>query len=132
MSRNGQLYNFVCAVFLVCLGAPLHASNLLFAKDMPIAKMTEADIEIMSAAVDETLSDVADGAERRWENPETGAGGTLTPLSTAEKSGQLCRRLEIANHAKGTSARSVEEFCRQADGLWKIRSGQKGAGSSSR
>jgi surface antigen len=129
MSRNGILTNFMCAICLVCLSAPLHASNLRFAKDMPVSQMTDSDIEIMSAAVDETLSDVADGVARHWKNPETDAGGTLTPLSTSEESGLLCRRLEIANQAKGMSARSVHQFCRQADGLWKIRSAPAGAAS---
>jgi hypothetical protein len=34
-------------------------------KDMPISQMTEADIEIMSSAINETLADVADGTARR-------------------------------------------------------------------
>ena len=94
---------------------------------MPISEMTDADVEIMSAAINETLSDVADGVARRWKNPETNAGGTLTPLSTSEESGLLCRRLEIANQARDLAARSVHEFCRQADGLWKTRSIPTGA-----
>lgn len=132
MSRNGLVTNCARAICLVCLSAPLHASNLFFAKDMPVSQMTDSDIEIMSAAIDETLSDVDDGAARHWKNPETDAGGTLTPLSTSEENGLLCRRLEIANQAKGKSARSVHQFCRQADGLWKIRSVPAEAGSASR
>jgi hypothetical protein len=132
MSRNGLLNFCARAICLVCINAPLHASNLYFAKDMPVSAMTEADVEIMSAAVDETLSDGVDGVARHWNNPETDAGGTLTSLSTSEESGLICRRLEIANQAKGLTSRSVHEFCRSADGVWKIRSVPAGAGGASR
>jgi surface antigen len=129
MSNNGLLRNCLRAICLACLSAPLYAANVWFAKDMPISQMTDADIAIMSAAIEQTLDDADDGATQHWRNPETDAGGALTPLSTSEDGGMLCRQLEIANQAKGKSARSVFDYCRQADGSWKLRSGPSAADS---
>jgi len=123
MAHKRFLWNCLRAVSLVFLSAPIYASNVWFAKDMPISQMSEADIAIMSAAIDQTLANVADGVTQRWSNPDTDAGGALTPLSTSEEGGLLCRQLEIANQAGGRSARSVHQYCRQADGSWKLRAG---------
>jgi hypothetical protein len=121
MVSQRLLCNGALAIYLTFLGMPIYASNLWFAHDMPISAMTDADIEIFSSAVDEALNDAADGDTRHWKNPETGAGGDLTLLSTSEKDGMRCRRLQIANEAKRKTARSDLDFCRQDDGSWKVR-----------
>lgn len=114
MLHKGLLPSCLRAICLTCLSAPLCAANVWLAKDMPIYQMTEANIAMMSADIDQTLDAVADGATQHWRNPETDAGGALTPLSTSEDGGMLCRRLEIAN---------------QAEGSWKLRSGPSTADS---
>jgi surface antigen len=129
MFHKRLLTNCLRVVCFACLSAPLYAANDWFAKDMPISQMTEVDIEIMSSAINETLADVADGETQHWSNPETDASGTLTPMSTSEDGDMLCRQLQIANEAKGKTAQSVYEFCRQADGSWKVRSGRPSADS---
>jgi surface antigen len=120
MYPKGLLSNSLCAACLFALAAPALASNVWFARDMPMSQMTEADRAVLSAAADEVLETGADGATQRWENPETGAGGLLTPQSIAERDGMRCRRLQIANEVKGSTARSEFDFCRQADGSWKV------------
>ena len=121
--------NCAGAIFFVCLTPPLYAANVWFAQDMPISQMTGADIEILSSAAEEALENAPDGETRQWENPETGAGGALTPLSTSEEDGMRCRRLEIANEAKGKTARTEFDYCRQADGSWKVLSAPAAAGA---
>jgi surface antigen len=130
MSPKGLLRHGVRAICVACLTTPLYAANVWFTKDMPMSQMTEADIEILSSAADEALDDVADGDTRHWENPETGAGGALTPLSTSERDGMRCRRLQIANEAGGKTARSEFDFCRQGDGSWKVLSEPPAAGTT--
>lgn len=129
MPHSDCLMNCLRAVSLVCLSAPICAANVWFASDMPISQMNEADLAIMSSAIERTLVDVVDGVTQRWSNPETNASGALTPLSTSEEGGMLCRKLEIANEAGGRTARSVFDYCRQADGSWKLRSGPASADS---
>ena len=121
--------NCAGAIFFVCLTPPLYAANVWFAQDMPISQMTGADIEILSSAAEEALENAPDGETRQWENPETGAGGALTPLSTSEEDGMRCRRLEVANEAKGKTARTEFDYCRQADGSWKVLSAPAAAGA---
>jgi len=61
MPHSDFLMNCLRAVSLVCLSAPIYAANVWFASDMPISQMNEADLAIMSSAIDQTLADVADG-----------------------------------------------------------------------
>jgi hypothetical protein len=130
MSPKPLLRNSALAICVACLATPIFAANVWFAHDMPMSEMTEADIEILSSAADEALENAPDGDTRLWENPETGAGGALTPLSTSEQDGMRCRRLQIANEAGGKTARSEFDFCRQADGSWKVLSPPAAAGST--
>jgi surface antigen len=94
------------------------ASNVQFLRDAPIAKMTKEDLALFQTNMHEALEQDADGATRRWKNPNTGASGALTPVSTSEQNGLKCRRLEIVNTVQGLTGRSTFDMCRQADGTW--------------
>jgi surface antigen len=87
-------------------------------RDAPIAKMTKEDLALFQTNMREALEQDPDGTTRRWENPKTGASGTLTPVSTFEQNGMKCRRLEIVSDAQGLTARSTFNMCKQADGTW--------------
>jgi surface antigen len=96
------------------------AQNLWFTRDMPISRMNSEDINILQAAVFDTLDNVANGQSRHWENPKTRAHGDLTPRSSFTDAGLRCRELEIANSAGGLDNRSVITLCKLPEG-WKIR-----------
>jgi surface antigen len=100
---------------------PLHAVNTFFMDNMPIARMSSEDIDILLRAVNETLDQAPDGTTRRWDNPDTGAGGLLTPRNSYKDKDRDCRDLEVENHAGGMTNRSVIPACRQPDGTWKAR-----------
>jgi surface antigen len=108
----------VALLTLVALSAPVSASNIQFLRDAPIAKMTKEDLALFQTNMREALEQDPDGTTRRWENPNTGASGTLTPVSTSEQNGVKCRRLDIVNTVQGLTARSTFNMCRQADGTW--------------
>lgn len=103
---------------LLIPGTPAPASNLQFLRDAPVAKMTKDDLALFQSNLRAALDQNADGSTRRWENPATGASGTLTPVSTYEQDGATCRRLEIVNTVQGITGRSTFNMCRQADGTW--------------
>jgi surface antigen len=105
---------------IVCGAAPALAGNVTFMKNTAISKMTDADLELLRSTARNLLDYTVDGEPRRWHNPETGATGVLTVLSTAEQEGSLCRQLEMFNEVQGLSGRSMFTFCRQADGSCKI------------
>jgi surface antigen len=79
-------------------------------------------MEVMHDAARHALNYGKDGESTRWENPETGAKGILTPLDSYEEKEMFCRRLEAFNEVGGASGRSVFVFCRQEDGNWLISS----------
>jgi len=105
---------------LICITATAHAGNVRFLKDSAISKMTDADLELLRSSARNVLEYAADGESRRWENSQTGAKGVLTPLTTFDRDGAPCRKLEVFNEVKGVAGRSVFDFCRQADGTWKV------------
>ncbi|UCE89755.1 MAG: hypothetical protein JSW10_02660 [Pseudomonadota bacterium] len=115
--------------FAYCVPALLLAlcSTLAFASNWatmheqgPISFFKEQDLALFERKVQEALDSTPDGATRSWSNEETGASGTLTPSASHERDGTKCRRLEIFNSAGGRQGRSVFNFCRQADGSWKV------------
>ncbi len=112
--------NAVALAALVFVAAPAFASNVMFLNDTALSKMNDEDLEIARAAARDALDNAADGESRRWGNAQTGASGVITPISTYEQDGTACRRTEFFNEAQGVQGRSVFEFCRQADGTWRI------------
>jgi surface antigen len=57
-----------------------------------------------------------------WENPKTGAHGTVTPLTSAYTTdGVLCRDF-IASYVRGTSEAWLQgEACRTDPNQWEVR-----------
>ena len=57
-----------------------------------------------------------------WENPSTGARGTVTPLATAyNQDGATCRDF-LASYVKDGSESWLQgEACRAARGKWEVR-----------
>lgn len=94
-------------------------SGLRFLEYSPARYFTEQDWELARQTTRKALDEVADGDSVSWENPETGHGGTLTPLSSSEKDGNRCRVLRVENHANKLEATGNFEYCRQADGTWR-------------
>jgi surface antigen len=107
-------------VALVALPLVVNAANWRFLQHSPASQFTEKDFELFTSSGEEALDEAPDGDNRGWKNPDTGAFGTVQPLSTYEAHGTTCRKVEIFNSAGGFSATSRFDFCQQADGSWKV------------
>ena len=61
-------------------------------------------------------------ASAPWENPRTGARGTVTPIATAyTQDGQTCRDF-LASYVQGSAQSWMQgEACKQDKGIWEIR-----------
>jgi surface antigen len=119
MTLKAYLYRgFLVAV--LAAAAPALASNLNFMKDTPYTHFTDEDHKIFNETLNDTLNNGADGESRAWSNPKTKAGGEVKPLKTFERKGTPCRTVYIANKAKGRSASSKYNFCKQASGTWAL------------
>jgi surface antigen len=86
------------------------------------ADIAEGDLAIARAAASEVLARGGKDASLPWENPQTGARGTVTPIASAyTQDGFVCRDF-LASYVKdGTEAWIRGEACRQHKGRWEVR-----------
>jgi surface antigen len=82
---------------------------------------SNADLAVASAATTALLEQ--DGASGPWENPLTGARGTVTPLAAAYRdNGSECRDF-LASYVRETAEAWMQgEACRNGFGRWEVRS----------
>ena len=94
----------------------------------PVASKTltgmppEGDLAFARAAVSEVLSRGGKDASAPWENPWTGARGTVTPVASAyNQDGTTCRDFLASYELGGSSAWLQGEACRASKGKWEVR-----------
>ena len=82
----------------------------------------EGDLAIARAAVSEVLAKGGKDTSMPWENPKTGARGTITPLAAAySQDGFTCRDF-LASYVKNGSESWLQgEACRADRGKWEVR-----------
>jgi surface antigen len=84
----------------------------------------EADLVIARAAVSEVMSKGGKDTSVSWENPKTGARGTVTPIASARnEDGQTCHEFLASFEREGGSSSWMQgEACRTANkGKWEVR-----------
>jgi surface antigen len=89
----------------------------------PLAGMpTEGDLAFARAAVSEVLSRGGKDASAPWENPSTGARGTVTPIASAySQDGTTCREFLASYERDGSSSWMQGEACRANKGKWEVK-----------
>ena len=84
--------------------------------------LSRADLAVASAATT-TLLDNDDDVSGPWENPLTGARGTITPLAaTYRDNGVECRDFLASYVRESAEAWMQGEACRNRAGRWEVRS----------
>jgi hypothetical protein len=84
----------------------------------------EGDLVIARAAVSEVLNKGAKDASVPWENPKTGARGTVTPIASAySQDGLTCREFLASYVREGSESWLQGEACRASasKGKWEVR-----------
>jgi surface antigen len=91
------------------------------ASPQPLAAPADAgDLSAVRAAASTMLSSGEPGTQ--WENPATGARGTITPLASNAQGGTQCRDF-LASYVREQSESWLEgEACRDPSGRWDVRS----------
>jgi len=85
------------------------------------ASPPDADLELAKAAARDVLARGRDDSVP-WENPKTGARGTVTPLASAyTQDGFVCRDFLASYVRKGTESWLQGEACRVHHGRWEVR-----------
>jgi hypothetical protein len=83
----------------------------------------EADLAVARAAVSEVLTRGGKDSSLPWENPYTGARGTITPLTSADNQDETSCRDFLASYVKnGAESWLQGEACRAERGRWEVRS----------
>jgi 17 kDa outer membrane surface antigen len=81
----------------------------------------EGDLVIARAAIAEVFSKGGKHSSVPWENPKTGARGTVTPLAPASRQdGASCRDFLASYVRNGSESWLQGEACR-ARGKWEVR-----------
>lgn len=89
----------------------------------PQALPSESDLNYARAAIVEMLTRGDRETSVPWENPGSGAHGTVTPIATAYAlDGATCHGF-LASHVRDKVETWMEgEACRQKRGLWEVKS----------
>jgi hypothetical protein len=99
------------------LGAAGHGLRVVGA-----APPADGDLAYASAAAASVLARGGKDASIPWENPQTGAGGNITPLATAYSEGGLPCRDFLASYVHGGSHDWLQgAACRDAQGTWEVK-----------
>ncbi|MET0219139.1 MAG: RT0821/Lpp0805 family surface protein [Tardiphaga sp.] len=83
---------------------------------------TEADLALARTAASDVLTKGSKDSSQPWENPATGARGSVTPLAAAYTSeGRTCRDF-LASYVHGTTESWLQgAACRAGQGRWDVR-----------
>lgn len=86
-------------------------------------KINPGDWSLATVALQEALAKGEEGASVPWQNPSTGARGTVTPVANAfVQEGFACRNF-LASHVGNGSEQWFEgTACRVHRGEWDVRS----------
>jgi surface antigen len=89
----------------------------------PLTEMPpEGDLVIARAVVSEVLSKGGKGTSLPWENPKTGARGTITPIASAySDNGETCQEFLASYIRTGSESWLQGEACRAGGGKWEVR-----------
>jgi surface antigen len=84
---------------------------------------TEGDLAFARNAASDVLTKGDKDSSQPWENPETGARGSVTPLAEAYSSeGRTCRDF-LASYVNGQSENWLQgAACQSSQGRWEIHS----------
>jgi surface antigen len=82
----------------------------------------DTDLAYARAAASEVLRRGEKDASLPWENPHSGARGTITPLATAyTQDGQTCRNFLASYVTSSAEAWLQGEACQEQKGGWEVR-----------
>jgi len=83
----------------------------------------DGDLAFARAAASEVLRRGEKDSSLPWENPSSGARGTVTPIASAyTQDGHTCRNFLASYVNGGDEAWLTGEACRQPKGVWEVRS----------
>jgi surface antigen len=87
------------------------------------ASPPEADLVFARAAIVDVLTRGGRETSAPWENPHSGARGTVTPIATAYAEGEATCHGFLASYVRERSETWLQgEACREKKGKWEVKS----------
>lgn len=114
-----------CSLSRTVAFARMNDKDVTGALGAPRAKAampTESDLALARNAASDVLTKGDKDSSQHWENPETGARGSVTPLSQAYNSedGRTCRDF-LASYVNGQTESWLQgAACQAGHGRWEI------------
>jgi surface antigen len=136
LRQHAALRRLPAAVCLLVLAVSAAACSYqldnMFAKNAQVGALrpatgglapAEGDLAFARAAAAEVVARGGRDASVPWENPSTGARGTITPLAQAyrQEDGTTCRDFLASYVRDGSESWLQGEACRAARGPWEVR-----------
>jgi surface antigen len=122
MSLNYRLIKVALAALTVALilSGQVQARAWEWAKRLPINQYSPEDIAILKQGMAEILGSLENGETGQWSNPETGHGGSITPMTSVQQNSKTCRQTRFTSVMGGQE--NVSEFllCQQENGGWAV------------
>jgi surface antigen len=109
----------LAALVVIVAPSTALAAARAFWTELPISYMNEQDKKIAIERINSALDSGKDGETYRWENPATGAAGSVIPKAQFKRDGNRCRSANFATTAGGRKNASTWKLCKFGDG-WKI------------
>jgi surface antigen len=82
--------------------------------------LDKSDVAYMNQTQQRSLESAKSGQRSSWQNPDSGARGTITPTRTYESNGEYCREFNQTITVGGKTEKGYGTACRQPDGSWQI------------
>ena len=121
LGAGGCSVNRLDPVFEQKGGAGDITGSIGFPPQPTVNTPTEADMALARNAASDVLTRGGKDASQPWENPSTGARGSVTPLASAYSSeGRTCRDF-LASYVNGRSESWLQgAACQSGRGQWEI------------
>lgn len=115
----------IAAAIALMIGAGLGfgAGDLIARRHFETASEQRArDAAIAEATLKRALESQVSGTPVRWDNPDSGATGTVKPIRTFKNhNDQFCREYERVETTGGRTESVSGIACRSDDGTWRTR-----------
>ena len=101
---------------------PADVTGALSKQPVTLPVPTESDLAFARTAASDVLTKGDKDSSQPWENPETGARGSVTPLSQAysAEDGRTCRDF-LASYVNGRAESWLQgAACKASHGRWEI------------
>ncbi len=107
-------------ITLTLVSSPALSGSWNWLENSPAEAFTDSDWAMLKQTARATLEHGEDGNTATWVNQDTGHSGSITPLSTFDNNGMLCRKAKFFNSADKMTGSSIFRLCKQEDGKWKV------------